>query len=237
MRPTNQSLHGLLERIGSAAEPDVDPNFSARLEQRLQNMDRNVTPLRPAASNRRRWDAPGWRPALAVAAVFAAVVVAGTIGSLPSAEPASHVRTLQPGSQHDVTSVRPATTVTAPAPTATFPVRPAPPASTPASTPVSEPRSTPASIGLTCTVGRASPKREVACVWTQTNAPDFKKYSVLRSGDGRARVLFTTDQRTITTYTDTTVVAGPTYDYVVVALRADGTTTAHSTQVLVTVRP
>ena len=103
---------------------------------------------------------------------------------------------------------------------------------TPPTTVVHEEHPTAETIRLSCTAGRDP--QSVTCTWTHSADPSVVRYLLLRTADGssQGRVLQNTADGTH--FVDTTVTAGTTFRYMVVATRADGSTADHSNRVPVT---
>ena len=82
----------------------------------------------------------------------------------------------------------------------------------------------PTALTITCSATGAT---VISCSWSPSNDPALAGYQLLR-GDGTARGrVFSTGAGT-TTYTDRTAVSGTSYSFVVQAVRADGSSIAHS---------
>ena len=86
---------------------------------------------------------------------------------------------------------------------------------------------------LACHGEGAETARRVDCTWTPGPA-GTAKYVLLRTGDGQNRVVYQSNSLSATACSDTTVVHGTTYQYMVLWLAADGTTKAHSNHITVT---
>lgn len=79
---------------------------------------------------------------------------------------------------------------------------------------------------LTIHCERASSPARISCTWSASTNPDHARYALLRTGDGQARAVQQTEDGL--SFTDTQVVAGITYAYRVISLRADGSVSSHS---------
>ena len=82
----------------------------------------------------------------------------------------------------------------------------------------------PESLTIHCE-GASNPSR-ISCSWNASTLPDHARYVLLRTGDGSARVVFST--AAALNFTDTQVVPGITYSYRVDSLRADDSVSSHS---------
>ena len=82
----------------------------------------------------------------------------------------------------------------------------------------------PESLSIHCE--RAADQASISCSWSASTLADHARYVLLRTGDGSARVVFSTEA--MLDFTDTQVVAGVTYSYRVDSLRADDSVSSHS---------
>jgi hypothetical protein len=106
------------------------------------------------------------------------------------------------------------------------------PSTTVAPTPRSEPTTTttaapppvsPETVSLHCTTSATSGTPAVSCTWSASTVSAFKSYRLSREKPGTNRVIvFTSDNRTTTTYTDYDVQAGTGYGYWIEVLDASG---------------
>jgi len=81
----------------------------------------------------------------------------------------------------------------------------------------------PASLSLHCAGGTDGGSLAVTCTWSATTTSAFKGYRLSREQPGTSRVVvFTTDNRTTTTYADHDVQTGAGYYYLIEALDASG---------------
>jgi hypothetical protein len=81
----------------------------------------------------------------------------------------------------------------------------------------------PASLSLHCAAGTDGGSLAVTCTWSATTSSAFKSYRLSREQPGTNRVVvFSTDNRTTTTYADHDVQPGASYYYLIEALDASG---------------
>lgn len=117
------------------------------------------------------------------------------------------------------------TTTVAHEPTTTVPHEPT--TTKPAETPV------PTTLSIRCEQNAAA--MSVNCFWTVLTPTETKQYVLLRIGPDGNRVVMETNDVSTSSYTDVHVVAGATYQYMVIARNASGKTIGHSTYVPVSV--
>lgn len=82
----------------------------------------------------------------------------------------------------------------------------------------------PESLEIHCE--RAADPASISCSWSASTLGDHARYVLLRTGDGSARVVFSTEA--MLHFTDTEVTPGVTYSYRVDSLRADDSVSSHS---------
>jgi hypothetical protein len=82
----------------------------------------------------------------------------------------------------------------------------------------------PESLSIHCE--RANEPARIVCTWSASALPDHARYVLLRTGDGSARVVFSTEAQLH--FTDYDVKPGVTYTYRVDSLRADESVSSHS---------
>ena len=263
MRISRRSLKSSLTQLGKAPVPAPDPAFVDQLEAQL--MTDGVTPPLPAdnvvpfRARARRAVVIGAAAATLTAAAAAAALVVGTGDDshrlITATEPTGlGAATTINTEQSSTTSTPPSTTTTtsttstslAPETTSTIPAGPTPTTVGNVAPPVTAPDTTtttltvgststtevhvPATLGINCVVDGS----HITCIWTPGPA-GTDHYLVLRSRPGG------TDGRVLTplpgqlTYTDTQIVSGDSFNYLVHAFDATGKSLAHSTAVPVTV--
>jgi hypothetical protein len=77
-------------------------------------------------------------------------------------------------------------------------------------------------LKLECRGGTPDGQPVIGCRWSESHAPDFAGYRLIRQGpDGVRQVVFRTDDRALTNFADREVRPGATYHYKVVALGPD----------------
>jgi hypothetical protein len=87
----------------------------------------------------------------------------------------------------------------------------------------------PASLSLHCTAGTDAGAPAVTCTWSASTTGAFHSYRLWREKPGTNRVVvFTSDNRTTTSYVDHDVQAGSGYGYWIEALDANGNVVARS---------
>ena len=249
MRPSRNEIAAILERSAQAPTPPVDPVFVEQLGRRLRSID-----LTPVARGRRRFGRAAVAGIVGAIAIAGAAAAAGVVAWRDSPGPAptttvvattvaaSSTTAPAPSTLAPTTSTAPATTV-APAPVATA-VAPAttvepttvPPPTEVAVTTTEPPATTtteahpPATLTLKCALADGG----VSCRW-EAGPDGTARYALLRSEppgvNGRA---FFTDPAT-TTFVDTQVVSGTTYNYLVHALDGSDHSLAHSDFVTITI--
>jgi hypothetical protein len=120
------------------------------------------------------------------------------------------------------------TTTAAPTPTATAPTTAAKPTTTVAPTSSTE-VTIPVTLSLSCSAISAT---SVRCTWSKSTDPSVTGYRLLRGqGSSSGRVFSTGPGDSATT--DTIAAGGSDYTYLVHAVRADGTSVAHSAAVAI----
>ena len=78
-------------------------------------------------------------------------------------------------------------------------------------------------LRLRCAWVTEGEQQAVACRWSESRHPRFAEYRLVRADRANGRsVVFSTEDRTVTRFLDTTAVAGTRYVYRVVVLDADG---------------